>query len=148
MALPARRRHANCGNVHDAGMFLTHDPAFIYSDHISMVQYCSRTCQAEMWPFHKMFCGIRSLRDQSPLEHALYTQSHQWLKVASPILLQYALWALNVAEFGSSLTNRVWYIFALYCLRLPTYSMLCPAYTYRWNRNTHLPYFLMFLSLR
>ena len=63
-----------------------------------------------MWPVHKLLCGARFLREQTALEQLLYRQSRGWLRLANPLLLQYAIWALNIAEFGPNVVNRVWYV--------------------------------------
>ncbi|KAK7678094.1 hypothetical protein QCA50_018887 [Cerrena zonata] len=55
----------------------------------------------------------------SPLEQVLHNQSRQWLKAASPILFQYALWALNIAQFGLSLMNKL-------CIHIRMESTLNP----------------------
>ncbi|KAK7678500.1 hypothetical protein QCA50_018561 [Cerrena zonata] len=72
-----------------------------------LVQYCSRTCQRTMWSSHKIFCSARFLCERSSLELALFAQSRRWLKLARPILSQYAIWALNIAFIGASMTNEV-----------------------------------------
>ena len=63
-----------------------------------------------MWPVHRLLCGARLLREQTGLEELLYRQSYSWLRMANPILLQYAIWALNIAELGPNVVNRVWYV--------------------------------------
>ena len=63
-----------------------------------------------MWPVHGIFCGSRVLREQTALEEELYRQSHSWLRVANAVVCQYAIWALNIPEFGIDLLNQVWYV--------------------------------------
>ena len=78
--------------------------------HNSITRYCSKRCQKEMWPVHGIFCGSRGIREQTAVEEELYRQSHNWLRVANPVVFQYAIWALNIPEFGIDFLNQVWYV--------------------------------------